>query len=89
MDIKVLGTGCYDCLRLELVVGQVLTELGMVADLTRIDDPRKIDRYVLSSPPGLVMDDQLGMDGRVPSREEITDWILAARDWERRGAQLN
>jgi len=26
MDIKILGSGCHDCLRLELLVGQVLVE---------------------------------------------------------------
>ena len=37
MDIKVLGEGCHDCLRLELLVGQVLADLGIEASLSRID----------------------------------------------------
>ncbi len=29
MDIKILGSGCHGCLRLELLMGQVLAELGI------------------------------------------------------------
>ena len=81
-----LGEGCHDCLRLELLVGQVLAELGIEAGLGRIDDPRQIDRYALTGPPGLVIDGELVVEGRVPSKEEITHWVLAARDWGKREA---
>ena len=86
MDIRVLGEGCHDCLRLELLVGQVLAELGIEASLSRIDDPRQIDRYALTAPPGLVINGELVVKGRVPSKGEITHWVLAARDWEKRAA---
>ena len=84
MDIKVLGEGCHDCLRLELLVGQVLAHLGIEASLSRIDDPRRIDRYVLAGPPGLVIDGELVSEGRMPAREEIDAWIVAALSWEQR-----
>ena len=78
MEVKVLGTGCHDCLRLELLVGQVLEELGVEAHLSRIDDPREIDRYVLAGPPGLVIDGVLAAEGRLPGKEEVRAWIAAA-----------
>jgi small redox-active disulfide protein 2 len=78
VEIKVLGAGCHDCLRLELLVGQVLEELGVQADLNRVDDPREIERYVLVRPPGLVIDGVLAVEGRVPGKEEIRAWIAAA-----------
>jgi small redox-active disulfide protein 2 len=80
MEIRVLGTGCHNCLRLELLVGQVLEELGVKVDLSRIDDPREINRYVLAGPPGLVIDGVLAAEGRVPDKEEIRSWIAAALD---------
>ena len=86
MDVRVLGEGCHDCLRLELLVGQVLAELGIEASLSRIDDPHQIDRYALTGPSGLVIDGELVVEKRVPSKEEITRWILAARDWEKHEA---
>ena len=78
MEIKVLGSGCHDCLRLELLVGQVLKELGVEADLSRVDDPGEIDRYILTRPPGLVIDGVLAVEGRLPGKEEIRAWISAA-----------
>jgi small redox-active disulfide protein 2 len=86
MDVRVLGEGCHDCLKLELLVGQVLTELGIEANLSRIDDPHQVDRYALAGPPGLVIDGELVVEGRVPSKGEITHWVLAARDWGQRAA---
>jgi hypothetical protein len=77
MDIRVLGSGCYNCLRLELLVGQILGELGIEANLSRIDDPRQIDRYVLTEPPGLVINGELVAEGRGPTKEEIHTWIMA------------
>jgi hypothetical protein len=59
---------------------EVLNEHGMVAALTPIDVPREIDRYFLSGPPGLVINDELAAYGRVPSSEEIVDWIVSAHD---------
>ena len=84
MDIKVLGEGCHDCLRLELLVGQVLAELGIEANVSRIDDPRQIDRYVLAGPPGLVINGELVSERRMPTREETSAWIVAALSWEQR-----
>jgi hypothetical protein len=71
---------------LELLVGQVLAELEIEASLSRIDDSHQIDRYALAGPPGLVIDGELVVEGRVPSKEEIARWILAARDWRTREA---
>jgi hypothetical protein len=59
-------------------VGQVLEELGVQADLSRIDDPREVDRYVLAKPPGLVIDGVLAAEGWLPDKDEIRAWISAA-----------
>lgn len=77
MEIKVLGSGCYNRLRLELLVGQILGELGIEANLSRTDDPRQIGRYALTEPPGLVTNGELVAEGRVPTKEEIHAWIMA------------
>jgi len=84
MDIKILGSGCHDCLRLELLVGQVLAELGIEANVQRIEDARQIDRYVLAGPPGLVINGQLVAERRLPTKEELRRWIMDALSWEGR-----
>jgi hypothetical protein len=84
MDIKILGSGRHDCLRLELLVGQVLAELGMEANVRRVEDPRQIDRYALVGPPGLIINGQLVAERRLPTKEELRRWIMDALSWERR-----
>ena len=59
MEIKVLGDGCYNCLKLELLVGQVLEELELPVPVRRVDDRKEMDRYLLGGPPGLVINGQL------------------------------
>ncbi|NIO68644.1 MAG: thioredoxin family protein [Anaerolineae bacterium] len=84
MDIKVLGDGCYNCLQLELMVGQALDELGLPIPVRRVDDRREMDRYLLSEPPGLVINGQLVVDRRLPTKEEMRRWIMGALSWEGR-----
>ena len=84
MDIKVLGDGCYGCLQLELLVGQVLDELGLPTSLRRVSDRKEMDRYLLSEPPGLVINGQLVIERRLPTKEELHRWIMDALSWEGR-----
>lgn len=84
MDIKVLGDGCYHCLQLELMVGQALDELGLPILVRRVDDRREMDRYLLSELPGLVINGQLVVERRLPTKEELHRWIMDALSWEGR-----
>ncbi len=84
MDIKVLGDGCYDCLQLELLVGQVLAELGLSMPVQRVDDRKEMDRYLLGGPPGLVINDRLVVERRLPTKEELRHWIIDGLSWERK-----
>jgi len=63
-----------------------LGELGIEANLSRIDNPRQIDRYTLTEPPGLIINGKLVAEGRVPTKGEIHAWIAAALTWARRTA---
>lgn len=84
MDIKVLGDGCYDCLQLELLVGQVLVELGLSIPVQWVDDRKEMDRYLLGEPPGLVINDRLVVERRLPTKEELRHWIIDGLSWERK-----
>ena len=84
MNIEVVGAGCHDCLRLELLVGQVLAELGIEAVVTRVEDPRLIARYAPGGPPGLVINGYLVTKRTVPTKEELRRWIMDAAGNERR-----
>ena len=77
MDIKILGTGCCNCLRLEVLVLEVLDELRVRgATVEKVADERTMSYFLVGdSPPGLVINGELVSAGRVPSKSEISHWI--------------
>ena len=78
MIIKILGPGCVRCQRLEQLTREVLTELGLTAEFDHVTEMNKIMAYPILSTPALVIDEQVKVAGRIPSKEEIADWLKAA-----------
>jgi small redox-active disulfide protein 2 len=75
MIIKVLGTGCQNCKTLEKNTRQAVAELGNCAEVRKVEDIMKIIDYKVLQTPALVIDEQVVMNGRVPSVPEIKDLI--------------
>ncbi len=75
MDIKVLGMGCARCHDLEKRVRKALDELGVAAEVEKVDDIQKIMTYKVMATPGLVIDGAVKSAGRLPSVEEIKAWL--------------
>lgn len=80
MDIKILGTGCYHCLELELLIMRTLEELGLTqARVEKVDDVRAIRRWISEDLiPGLVIDGVLVSEGRLPTPAELRAWLEEA-----------
>ena len=80
MDIKVLGPGCANCIRLEANVKQALAATG-IADATveKVTDYADIAAWGIMSTPGLVVDGAVLVSGRVPDAAEIAQLISSAR----------
>lgn len=75
MEIKVLGTGCAKCKTLEKITRDVISEMGIPADITKEEDIIKIMSYGIMNTPGLVINGKVVLSGRVPSSTEIKDLI--------------
>ena len=69
--IKILGTGCAKCKQTEAVVKQAVEELGIEAEIEKVEDIQKIMAYNILSTPALVVDDTVKIAGKVPSYEEV------------------
>jgi small redox-active disulfide protein 2 len=78
MEIKVLGSGCANCKRLEKVAREVLAEMGIDAAVTKVTSFSDIMAYDIVSTPGLVIDEKVVASGRVPSKAEVTSLIATA-----------
>ena len=78
MDVKILGTGCPNCKRLEKVTRQALAEMGVEASVTKVTALADIMSYDIMSTPGLVIDEQVVSSGRIPSKADVTSMIATA-----------
>lgn len=78
MLIKILGSGCAKCNRLEQLTREAVAELGLVADFEHVRDMEQIMAYPVMTTPALVVDEQVKVAGRIPSKDELLSWLRAA-----------
>ena len=75
MLIKILGSGCAKCKRLEQLTREVATELGIAAEFDHVREMDKIMAYLIMMTPALVIDEEVKVAGRIPSKDEIAGWL--------------
>jgi small redox-active disulfide protein 2 len=71
MKIKILGTGCPNCKKLEANTKQALEELKIESEIEKITEIQDIMSYGVMGTPALVVDEKAEVTGRIPSVEEI------------------
>lgn len=74
----VLGPGCSRCDQLAARVRQAADRLGLEYELEKITDVREFSRYGVMLTPGLVVDGELKLQGRLPTPEEVERLIADA-----------
>lgn len=77
VTVKILGSGCANCRKLEAVARQAATAAGVDAEFIKGTDMKAMLAYDLMSSPGLIIDDKLVSSGRIPSLAEVEKWLTA------------
>jgi small redox-active disulfide protein 2 len=75
MDLKILGTGCAKCKKLEEATKAAADELGVQYTIEKVTDIEKIMEFSVMSTPALVVNGQVKVTGRVPSVEDLKKMI--------------
>ncbi len=75
MEIKILGTGCSRCKTLEEVTRKVVKDNGIDARVTKVEDIMEIMKYNILTTPALVVNEKVVSKGRIPSPEEIKEFL--------------
>jgi len=71
VKIEVLGTGCPKCKKTYENAEKAIKELGIEAELVKVYDSVEIAKRGVFETPALVIDGEIKVAGRVPSKEEI------------------
>jgi small redox-active disulfide protein 2 len=80
LHIKILGSGCANCKRLEVLAHEAADSLGLQAEFTKVTDHNEIMKYPILATPGLVVNEQLVSAGRIPGKAEIEGWLKQAKN---------
>ena len=75
MIIKILGTGCKNCVTLAENAQKALDELGMEAEVIKVTEMADIMGYGIMSTPGLVVDEKVVSYGKVLKPKEIAQLL--------------
>ena len=77
LTVKILGSGCANCKKLEAVAREAATASHIEAAFLKVTDMQQIMAYDLLSTPGLVVNDKLVSSGRIPTVAEVQKWLSA------------
>jgi hypothetical protein len=77
MKIQILGTGCHNCLELEMRLAEAVNRSGRIdVKVERIDDEKIIRHHIpLDAIPGLLINGRLVSQREVPTIETLLDWL--------------
>ncbi len=75
MKIEILGTGCPKCKKLNELTEEAVNELSVSAEIIKVTDINKIINYGVMVTPALVIDGDVKVAGKIPSKKEITEWV--------------
>lgn len=74
-QIKVLGTGCPKCKMTYNNVLEALKQLGMEANVVKIEDIEEMMKYNVLTTPVLMIDDVVKVKGRIAQIDEIKEFL--------------
>ncbi len=71
MEVTVLGPGCPKCRVVEKAVRQAVEEMGLDANVSKVEDIREMMKYRVALTPAVAIDGVVKIAGRIPTLEEL------------------
>lgn len=78
--IRVLGPGCVSCNNLQSVVIEVMSVMGIGADVFQVHDPDEIGRFGVMRTPALLINGKVKCSGRLPTSSQVEGWLREVID---------
>lgn len=77
MEIKILGTGCPNCLNLEKRVRKIVEDHSINAEITMVKDIMDIMAYNIMTTPALVVNEVVVSKGVIPSDKKLLEFFTS------------
>lgn len=74
-EIKILGTGCPKCIKLESLTSLVAEEMNIEFNIEKVTDINEIMDFGIMITPALVVDGAVKVAGKIPNRGEIKQML--------------
>ncbi len=78
LNIKVVGSGCATCSKLEQLCREVVTEQNIPAEIEKITDINTFADLGIMITPGLLLNNKVVSSGKLPAKETLELWIKEA-----------
>jgi len=75
MKIEILGMGCPKCKMLYENTKKAVEEIGIQAEVIKVEDMERITGYGVMMTPALIIDGEVKTTGKIPSSEDIKKWL--------------
>ena len=76
-NVKVLGSGCKNCLTTAKMIEDKAAALGLAVEVEKVTDMAAIMGYGVMSTPGVVVDGVVVHAGGIPAAAAIEAWLRA------------
>ncbi len=78
LNVKILGSGCANCKRLEQNVRAVAEKHNLELEIEKVTDYAEIMKWPILSTPGLVINGRLVSAGKIPNDGQLLEWLNQA-----------
>lgn len=75
LNIKVVGSGCPNCIRLEELCREVVTENSFDANIEKVTDINEFGELGVMITPGLVVNNKVLSQGKIPTKSTLEHWL--------------
>ncbi len=75
LNIKVVGTGCPNCLKLEKICNEVVTENNIPANIEKVTEVNEFGELGIMITPGLVVNGKVLSQGKIPVKSTLKNWL--------------
>lgn len=75
-NIKVIGSGCPNCMKLEALCKEVISENNIDAVIEKVIDINKFADLGIMITPGLIVNNKILSQGKIPTKSTLMHWLM-------------